>query len=192
MPEYLGPGVYVEEIPFESHPIEGVSTSTPGFVGTTISKVRKRRFHCGVILAERVRKRRLCLARALAHELRRDLYRVDLAALISKYIGETEKNLQRLFSRVQKNGAILFFDEADALFGKRSGIKDASERFDHFSRPWFLEQLKAFRGVAFLAVKRKASLDAAFLRRFRYILVARPAKELRKVLAHCPEEEREI
>jgi phage tail sheath protein FI len=144
MPEYLAPGVYVEEISFESHPIEGVSTSTAGLVGVTVAKVRKCRSRCLVILTKPKRKGRLCVARMLAHELRQDLYRVDLAAVISKYIGETEKNLRRLFGRAQKNGAVLFFDEADALFRKRSAIKDASDRLAHFNSSWFLEQLKAF------------------------------------------------
>ena len=177
MPEYLAPGVYVEEVPFHAHPIEGVSTITAGLVRVTVAKVRKRRSKCRVILTERIRKRRLCIARALAHELRRNLYRIDLEAVRSKYIGETEKNLRRLFSRAQKNDVVLFFDEADALFGKRSDVEDADNRYARFDPRWFLEQLEAFRGIALLAVRRNANVDAAFVRRFRCIFAPSRTEE---------------
>jgi hypothetical protein len=120
------------------------------------------------------------VARLLAHGLRRDLFRVDLAAVVSKYIGETEKNLRQLFSRAEKSGAVLFFDEAEALFHRRSPVENANERFAHFNSSWFLRQLKSFRGVVLLALRRKENLDSCFLQRFRYLL----AKEVLQLNLH--------
>src|SRR5581483_12049115 len=88
----------------------------------------------------------------------------------SKYIGETEKNLRRLFDAAEDGGAILFFDEADALFGKRSEVKDSHDRYANIEINYLLQRMEAYRGLAILATNMKSSLDSAFLRRLRFIV----------------------
>ena len=108
-------------------------------------------------------------------DLHRDLYRVDLSKVIGKYIGETEKNLDRLFDAAESEGAILFFDEADALFGKRSEVKDAHDRYANIEISYFLQRLESFNGAAILATNKKENLDPAFLRRLRFVVHFPPA-----------------
>ncbi len=109
-------------------------------------------------------------AEVLAGELRLDLYRIDLAALVSKYIGETEKNLRRVFDAAEAGGAILLFDEADALFGKRSEVKDSHDRYANIEVSYLLQQVEAYRGLAILTSNLKNAVDAAFLRRLRFVV----------------------
>lgn len=109
-------------------------------------------------------------AQVLARELQRKLYRVDQAALFSKYIGETEKNLDRLLSAAETAGAILLFDEADALFGKRTEVKDAHDRYANIEVNYLLQRMKAHRGMILLAASAKSSLDGAFTRRLRFVV----------------------
>jgi len=109
-------------------------------------------------------------AEALASELHLDLFRVDLSALVSKYIGETEKNLRRVFDAAEDGGAILFFDEADALFGKRSEVKDSHDRYANIEVGYLLQRMEIYRGVAILATNMRDSLDTAFMRRIRFSL----------------------
>jgi hypothetical protein len=109
-------------------------------------------------------------AEALANELQQDLYRVDLAAVVSKYIGETEKNLQRVFSAAEQGGVVLLFDEADALFGKRSEVKDSHDRFANLEVSYLLQRMESYRGLAILTTNQRPSIDAAFLRRLRFIV----------------------
>ena len=109
-------------------------------------------------------------AEVLASELRLDLYRIDLSAVVSKYIGETEKNLRRLFDAAEDGGAILFFDEADALFGKRGEVKDSHDRFANIEVNYLLQRIEAYQGLAVLATNMKAALDPAFLRRLRSVV----------------------
>ncbi|HEV3166192.1 MAG TPA: ATP-binding protein [Isosphaeraceae bacterium] len=109
-------------------------------------------------------------AEVLAHELRLNLYRIDLSAVVSKYIGQTEKNLRRVFDAAEDGGAILFFDEADALFGKRSEVKDSHDRYANIEVNYLLQRMESFRGVAILATNMKSALDAAFQRRLRFIV----------------------
>jgi ATPase family associated with various cellular activities (AAA) len=109
-------------------------------------------------------------AEVIANELRLNLYRIDLSAVVSKYIGETEKNLRRLFDAAEDGGAILFFDEADALFGKRSEVKDSHDRYANIEINYLLQRLEAYRGLAILATNMKNALDAAFTRRLRFIV----------------------
>ena len=109
-------------------------------------------------------------AEVLAHELGLDLYRIDLSAVVSKYIGETEKNLRRLFDAAEDGGAILFFDEADALFGKRSEVKDSHDRYANIEVNYLLQRMEAYRGLAILATNMKDALDPAFLRRLRFVV----------------------
>ena len=98
------------------------------------------------------------------------LYRIDLSAVVSKYIGETEKNLRKLFDAAEDGGAILFFDEADALFGKRSEVKDSHDRYANIEINYLLQRMEAYRGLAILATNMKSALDSAFLRRLRFIV----------------------
>jgi ATP-dependent 26S proteasome regulatory subunit len=109
-------------------------------------------------------------AEVLANELRLDLYRIDLSAVVSKYIGETEKNLRRVFDAAEEGGAILLFDEADALFGKRSEVKDSHDRYANIEVSYLLQRMEAYRGLAILTTNLKSALDTAFLRRIRFIL----------------------
>ena len=114
-------------------------------------------------------------AEGIAVDLHRDLYRVDLSKVIGKYIGETEKNLDRLFDAAESAGAILFFDEADDLFGKRSEVKDAHDRYANIEISYFLQRLESFNGAAILATNKKENLDPAFLRRLRFVVHFPPA-----------------
>ena len=109
-------------------------------------------------------------AEVLANYLRLNLYRIDLSAVVSKYIGETEKNLRRLFDAAEDGGAILFFDEADALFGKRSEVKDSHDRYANIEINYLLQRMEAYRGLAILATNMKSALDTAFMRRLRFVV----------------------
>jgi hypothetical protein len=109
-------------------------------------------------------------AEVLANELRLDLYRIDLSAVVSKYIGETEKNLRRVFDAADSGGAILLFDEADALFGKRSEVKDSHDRYANIEIGYLLQRMEAYRGLAILTTNMRGALDAAFLRRLRFVV----------------------
>jgi hypothetical protein len=109
-------------------------------------------------------------AEVIANELRLHLYRIDLSAVVSKYIGETEKNLRRLFDAAEQGGAILLFDEADALFGKRSEIKDSHDRYANIEINYLLQRMEGFSGLAILATNMKGALDSAFMRRLRFIV----------------------
>ena len=109
-------------------------------------------------------------AEVIAHELHLDLYRIDLSATISKYIGETEKNLRQIFDAAETGGAVLLFDEADALFGKRSEVTDARDRYANMEVAYLLQRIEAYRGLAILTTNLKDSIDQAFLRRIRFIV----------------------
>jgi SpoVK/Ycf46/Vps4 family AAA+-type ATPase len=109
-------------------------------------------------------------AEVLARDLRLDLYRIDLATVVSKYIGETEKNLRRLFDAAEGSGAILLFDEADALFGKRSEVRDSHDRYANIEVGYLLQRMEAYRGLAILTTNMKQVLDPAFTRRIRFIV----------------------
>jgi SpoVK/Ycf46/Vps4 family AAA+-type ATPase len=109
-------------------------------------------------------------AEVIAADLRLNLYRIDLSAVVSKYIGETEKNLCRLFDAAEDGGAILFFDEADALFGKRSEVKDSHDRYANIEVNYLLQRMEAYSGLAILATNMRGALDVAFTRRLRFIV----------------------
>ena len=122
-------------------------------------------------------------ADVLANELRLDLYRIDLSAVVSKYIGETEKNLRRVFDAAETGGAILLFDEADALFGKRSEVKDSHDRHANIEVSYLLQRMEAYRGLAILTTNLKDALDQAFLRRIRFtVRFAFPDAEQREAI----------
>lgn len=109
-------------------------------------------------------------AEVLANELKLDLYRIDLSSVVSKYIGETEKNLRQVFDAAETGGAILLFDEADALFGKRSEIKDSHDRYANIEISYLLQRMESYRGLAILTTNLKSALDNAFLRRIRFVV----------------------
>ena len=109
-------------------------------------------------------------AEVLANTLNLDLYRIDLSSVVSKYIGETEKNLRRVFDAAEDSGAILLFDEADALFGKRSEVRDSHDRYANIEVSYLLQRMEAYRGLAILTTNMKSALDNAFQRRLRYVV----------------------
>ncbi len=109
-------------------------------------------------------------AEVMAHALHADLLVIDLAQLVSKWIGETEKNLAAAFDQAEGTGAVLFFDEADALFGKRTEVSDAHDRYANIESAYLLARLERFDGVAILATNLRGNLDKAFLRRFELAL----------------------
>lgn len=109
-------------------------------------------------------------AEVIANALKLNLYRIDLSSVVSKYIGETEKNLRRLFDAAEDGGAILFFDEADALFGKRSEVRDSHDRYANIEINYLLQRIEAYRGLAILATNLKGALDPAFMRRLRFVI----------------------
>jgi hypothetical protein len=109
-------------------------------------------------------------AEALASALGLPLYSVDLSQVVNKYIGETEKNLAKIFDAAEASDTVLFFDEADALFGKRTDVKDAHDRFANIEISYLLERMERFKGLAILATNRRKDLDEAFTRRLRYVV----------------------
>jgi len=109
-------------------------------------------------------------AEVIAGDLELDLYRIDLSSVVSKYIGETEKNLARIFGEAERGCAVLLFDEADALFGKRSEVKDAHDRYANIEISYLLQRIEAYEGVAILATNLKRNMDEAFLRRLQFIV----------------------
>lgn len=109
-------------------------------------------------------------AEVVATELGLDLYRIDLSAVVSKYIGETEKNLKRVFDAAEEGGVVLLFDEAEALFGKRSEVRDSHDRYANIEIGYLLQRMESYQGVAILTTNLKATLDQAFQRRLRFII----------------------
>ena len=115
-------------------------------------------------------------AEVIAHELGLDLYTIDLSTVVDKYVGETEKNLDRIFEQAEDVNAVLFFDEADALFGKRSEVSDARDRYANVEVAYLLQRMESFDGITVLATNLRANLDAAFTRRID-VLVDFPEPE---------------
>lgn len=109
-------------------------------------------------------------AEVVANELGLGLFIIDLASVVSKFIGETEKNLEKVFDYANKGRAILFFDEADALFGKRSQVKDSHDRYANIEISYLLQRIEAFPGLAILTTNMKSALDESFLRRIRHVV----------------------
>jgi len=109
-------------------------------------------------------------AEVLARDLRLDLFRIDLSQMVSKYIGETEKNLRTIFDAAENTGAVLLFDEADALFGKRSEVRDSHDRYANIEVSYLLQRVECYRGLAILTTNLRASLDTAFLRRISFFV----------------------
>src|SRR6185369_7694969 len=109
-------------------------------------------------------------AQVVAGALGLDLYRIDLSRVVSKYIGETEKNLGTIFDEAQSSNAILFFDEADALFGKRSEVKDAHDRYANIEVAYLLQRIESYDGVAIMATNLRQNIDEAFTRRLDFLV----------------------
>jgi SpoVK/Ycf46/Vps4 family AAA+-type ATPase len=109
-------------------------------------------------------------AEVVAADLGLELLHVDLSAVVSKYIGETEKNLRRIFDRADQRGAILLFDEADALFGRRTDVRDSHDRYANIEVSYLLQRMEAYRGLAVLTTNARAALDRAFVRRLGFIV----------------------
>ena len=118
----------------------------------------------------RVRHGKTMAAQVLARDLGLDLFRIDLATVVSKYIGETEKNLDRIFGAAEGSNAILFFDEADALFGKRSEVKDAHDRYANIEVAYLLQKMEGYPGAVILATNFRQNIDDAFLRRLDFVV----------------------
>jgi SpoVK/Ycf46/Vps4 family AAA+-type ATPase len=107
-------------------------------------------------------------AEIVANELRLDLYKIDLATVVSKYIGETEKNLDRIFKEAEDSNSILFFDEADAIFGKRSEVRDSHDRYANIEIAYLLQKMEEYQGIVMLATNLRKNLDEAFARRMHF------------------------
>src|SRR6185437_11220644 len=109
-------------------------------------------------------------AEVLAHDLGLDLWRIDLSQMVSKYIGETEKNLRAIFDAAENTGSILLFDEADALFGRRSEVRDSHDRYANIEVSYLLQRIESYRGLAILTSNLRVNLDSAFLRRITFLV----------------------
>jgi len=109
-------------------------------------------------------------AQVIAKELGMDLYKIDLSTVVSKYIGETEKNLELIFTQARNSNAILFFDEADAIFGKRSEVKDAHDRYANIEVGYLLQRMESYDGIVILATNLHANMDEAFTRRLQFVV----------------------
>ena len=109
-------------------------------------------------------------AEVLAKRIGLDLFKIDLSRVVSKYIGETEKNIREIFDEAEDSNTILMFDEADALFGKRSEVKDSHDRYANIEVSYLLQRMEAYTGIAILATNLKRNMDSAFLRRLRFVI----------------------
>jgi SpoVK/Ycf46/Vps4 family AAA+-type ATPase len=109
-------------------------------------------------------------ALAIARELGTQVVRIDLSRVVSKYIGETEKHLDAVFAEAEQSGAVLLFDEADALFGQRADVRDAHDRYANLEVSHLLQRLEDFDGIAILTTNARSNLDEAFLRRLRFVV----------------------
>ena len=121
-------------------------------------------------------------ADVLAGALGLDLYRIDLSTVVSKYIGETEKNLARIFAEARASNAVLFFDEADALFGKRTQVHDAHDRYANVEISYLLQKMEEYQGLVILATNLRKNIDEAFVRRLHFTVefpIPGPADRLR-------------
>ena len=189
------PGVCIEEVPIQRKSIAGASKcSADDLIALRgiAARADKRPSHDPVLFTGPARTAKLLTARVLAGQLRLPLYRINLSAVVSKYIGETEKNLARIFESAEHGAAILFFDEADALFGKRSEVKDAHDRYLDLEARYLLHQIESYCGLSILAMNlEKENLRPAFLRRMQFIVsfppknTAKTAKPTRRRTKRC-------
>ncbi len=113
---------------------------------------------------------KMLAALAIARELEVQVFRIDLSRVVSKYIGETEKNLAAVFAEAERSGAVLLFEEADALFGKRSDVRDAHDRYANVEVSYLLQRIEAFGGLAILTTNAGRDIDERFMRRVRFVV----------------------
>jgi len=133
----------------------------------------------GILLRGGAAAGRLRNAKTLAKAAGSELLRIDLSEVISKYIGETEKNLRRIFEAAERSTVVLFFDEADALFGRRTNVRDSRDRYANQEVSYLLQKIEEFKGLAILATNRQQNLGDAFTRRFRFVIPILPLKAVR-------------
>jgi SpoVK/Ycf46/Vps4 family AAA+-type ATPase len=143
------------------------------------------RLRCGakdvrILFSGKDRSRRLVAAQTLAQTLGKDLYRIDLSAVVSEYIGETEKNLRHVFNAAKDAHAVLFFDEADALFGKRTDVKDSHDRYANIEINYLVRRSEKYAGLTILATSNRTRIDKSLLRRFYFIIPVPQRKKLRR------------
>jgi SpoVK/Ycf46/Vps4 family AAA+-type ATPase len=175
MPKTVFPGVYVEEIPSDVNDLGGFSiqkncSPSQKVVLRKMVERKGRRSNGVAVFTGPDKEKKLQVAGAMAKDLNVQIYRIDLSAVVSKYIGETEKNLRRLFDAAEQAGAILFFDEADALFGKRTEVKDSHDRFANQEIDYLLQRIEDHKGLVVLSTNMKSAIDSAFLRRLRFLV----------------------
>jgi ATPases of the AAA+ class len=132
-----------------------------------------------ILLAGKNRTRRLLAAQTLARDLEKDLYRIDLNGVVSDYIGETEKNLGRVFDLAKKNRVVLFFDEADALFGKCTDVKDSHDSHARIEIKYVLRRAGKNGGLTILAIANRTNIDKALMRRFHFVIRIPQRRKLR-------------
>jgi SpoVK/Ycf46/Vps4 family AAA+-type ATPase len=158
--------------------LPAAARATLGKIGRLICR-RPRPKGIEILLTGRNRPGALAVAQTLARDLGKNLYLVDLSNFVSKTISETEKNLDRVFDAAKKSSALLFFEEADALFGKRSEVKDSHDRYSNIALNYLLQRVEKGRALAILASSKRRNIDEAFRRRFQYIVPLAPRRKRR-------------
>jgi len=173
MPKTLIPGAYVKEIPLGVNDIggfsikENCSPSQQQVLRKMVEGKRKGSYTVAVFDGDD-KETKLRVAQAMARDLKLPLYRIDLSAVVSKYIGETSKDLEQLFETAEQKNWILFFDEADALFGKRTKVKDSHDRSANQDIDYLLQRIEDYAGLAVLATNMRSNVDAAFVRKVQF------------------------
>jgi len=165
--------------PLDTHVLKNTtrpSTATDASLRSFVTQARASRTSAGAkpLLLVGSAAANASAAATVAGELERPLVRIDLSALTGKFIGETEKNLDRVFAANAQSQAVLFFDEADALFGKRSDVKDSHDRYANQEVSYLLQRIEAYAGVAIVASNRKPDPDDAVMRRFGTVAYVDP------------------
>ena len=153
-----------------SKPLQGIQKWLNESKSKTRSTVIKRNKKNAVLFYGSKTSGKYIIATMLANQAGKELYKVDLSKMVSKYIGETEKNLSAIFQRAKDKEWILFFDEADALFGKRTNVRDTHDRYANQEVSYLLQKIEEHNGLVFLSTNKKTNIDQAFMRRLRYVI----------------------
>lgn len=151
-------------------PLQGIQKWLNEPKSKTRSTVIKRNKKNAVLFYGSKTSGKYIIATMLANQAGKELYKVDLSKIVSKYIGETEKNLSAIFQRAKDKEWILFFDEADALFGKRTNVRDTHDRYANQEVSYLLQKIEEHNGLVFLSTNKKTNIDPAFMRRLRYVI----------------------
>ena len=151
-------------------PLQGIQKWLNEPKSKTRSTVIKRNKKNAVLFYGSKTSGKYIIATMLANQAGKELYKVDLSKIVSKYIGETEKNLSAIFQRAKDKEWILFFDEADALFGKRTNVRDSHDRYANQEVSYLLQKIEEHSGLVFLSTNKKTNIDQAFMRRLRYVI----------------------